>query len=261
MTVIRWKRAALVIAALLAALLPGVAAAEGTGAGLVSCELAIFGGMENEDKVYSVRRGRTGPDAVLTVSERGVAEEHALPMGTLDALADFMATYAPESWATLPYREEFALDAPVRSLALTYDDGTEYTLYNDRDAGGPIFAEAERFLTSYLAEGAETFELSFSSFEGGGPSYTPVLSAPEKVWISGERWYDAPADPLPPGSAYTETLVFHGRIPGRTELTIEVSGPLTPVGGLPGKVYVLEVDGDFNVKLVEEREGQGGGPG
>ena len=116
-------------------------------------------------------------------------------------------------------------------------------------------------MTSYLAEGAETFELSFSSFEGGGPSYTPVLSAPEKVWISGERRYDAPADPLPPGSAYTETLVFHGRIPGRTELTIKVSGPLTPVGGLPEKVYVLEVDGDFNVKLVEEREGQGGGPG
>ncbi len=250
MAFMRGKRVVIVLAALLAAFL-FTAAAEG-GARLVCCEYAIFGGMENEDVTYVVRRDAAQGSTVLTVSERGVAGEYALPRGALDDLADFMALYAPEGWASLPYREAFALDAPVRSIALTFDDGAEYTLYSDRDAGGPIFADTECFLTSYLAADAETFELTFSSFEGGGPAFRPVLSAPEKVWVSAEREYDEAQDPLPPGSGYTETLVFHGRVPGRTELTIEASGPLTPVGDVPEKVYVLEVDGDFNVRLAEE---------
>ncbi len=252
MAFMRGKRIAFAMAALLAALLFTTAAAAERGARLVCCEYAICGGMENEDVTYVVRRDEARGTAVLTVTERGADEVRALPRGALDDLADFMTTYAPAGWASLPEREAFALDAPTRRIALTYDDGTEYTLYGDRDAGGPIFADAECFLRSYLAADARTFELSFSSFEGGGPTYVPVLSAPEKVWISAEREYDEAQDPLPPGSGYAERLIFHGRVPGRTELTIEVSGPLTPVGDVPEKVYVLEVDGDFNVRLAEE---------
>ena len=65
--------------------------------------------------------------------------------------------------------------------------------------------------------------------------------------------YDEPGDLIAPGSGYTESMTFHGRIPGRTELRIEESGPLMPAVNEPGIVYVLEVDYDYNVRLVEER--------
>ena len=50
-------------------------------------------------------------------------------------------------------------------------------------------------------------------------------------------------------------MTFHGRIPGRTELRIDASGPLVPVPVLsgPAMVYVLEVDNNYNVRLIEER--------
>ena len=245
-----------VAAALCALFLSAFAAAEEPAANLISCEYSVFGGMENERITYTAKQGGTRWEATLTVAEDGIVREYPLPWGTLDDLADYMANYDPASWPSLPEREEFALDAPIRRITLTFDDGTMYSVDNEKETGGPILGETESFLRSYLAVDAETFELSFSSFDGGGPEYQPNLTAPEKVWVSVTRESEASGDPTPPGSGYTETMTFHGRIPGHTELRIEASGPLMPVPVLnePAIVYVLEVDNDYNVRLIEEKE-------
>ena len=238
-----------------AMLLSAYALAEEPAANLISCEYSVFGGMENESVTYTAAQGDTRWEATLTVADHDITREYPLPWGTLDDLADYMANHDPASWASLPDREIFALDAPTRSITLTYDDGTVYSVDSDRETGGPILGETECFLKSYLAVDAETFELTFSSFEGGGPEYLPILTAPEKVWVSYARESEASEVPAPPGSGYTTTMTFHGRIPGRTELRIEAYGPLLPVpaGGEPTVVYVLEVDNHFNVRLVEEK--------
>lgn len=242
------------LAALLGALLlPALAAAEGD-ARLVACEYAVFGGMENEDIAYAVCQPDARGDVVMTVTEHGRAAEHALPRDALSDLARLMAAYDPAGWASLPDREEYALDAPGKSIELTYDDGATYALDAGRAVDGPIFWETERFLESYLAADAQTFQMSFSTFEGGGPEYRLVFSAPEKVWVSGSRAYDEPSDIPPPGAGVTETLTVHGRIPGRTEMTVEVSG-LTPLNDAPQSVYVLEVDDDYNVTLASGERG------
>ena len=245
-----------VVAALFVLLQFTIALAEEPAANLIACEYSIFGGMENESITYTAKQGNTRWEATLTVAENGIVKEYLFPYGALDDLADYIAKYDPASWASLPEREEFALDAPIRQITLTFDDGTMYTLDNDKETDGPILGETESFLRSYLAVDAETFELSFSSFDGGGPEYQPILTAPEKVWVSVTRESEASEDPAPPGSGYTETMTFHGRIPGRTELKIEASGPLMPVPVLNEStiIYVLEVDNNYNIKLIEEKE-------
>ena len=244
-----------IAAALCALLLSAFALAEEPAANLISCEYSVFGGMENEDITYTAKQDGTRWKAALTVAEQGIVKEYPLPWGALDDLSDYMADHDPASWSSLPEREEFALDAPTRRIILTYDDGTVYSVDNERETAGPILRETESFLRSYLAVGAETFELTFSSFDGGGPEYHPILTAPEKVWVSLARESGASEDPAPPGSAFTEIMTFHGRIPGRTELRIDASGPLVPVPVLsgPAMVYVLEVDNNYNVRLIEER--------
>ncbi len=225
-----------------------------TTADLISCEYSIFGGMENDDTSYAVSQSNTGREITLSVERGGKRKVYGLPRDTLDDLADFLAGYHPERWKSLPEAEFFALDAPGRRIALTYSDGKAYTVDAQKEIGGPLFRELGHFLESYLAKDARTFELSFSSFAGGGPEYRAVLTAPEKIRVENTAQYDESFDLMPPGSEYRVTMVFHGRIPGQTELAVEACGPLVPTEKLPQIVYVLEVDDDYNVTLVEQRE-------
>ena len=149
------RRFTLAAVLLCALLLPAPAAAEGSPAGLVFCEYSVRGGMENEDLTYTVRLDDSPDDAVLTVAENGRFEGYALPRQALDDLAELMAAYDPAGWPSLPEREEFALDAPARRIALVYEDGSEYALLSDRDAGGPIFADTERLLRRYIGDDPE----------------------------------------------------------------------------------------------------------
>lgn len=124
---------------------------------LVSCVYSIFGGMENEDFTCTIRLDDSQEMALLTLAKRDGFEAYTLPRKALDDLAELMAAYNPAGWSSLPEREEFALDAPERRIELVYSDGSEYTLCNDRETEGPIFADTESLLMGYLGEwrGAE----------------------------------------------------------------------------------------------------------
>ena len=146
------KRFALV-GLLCAVLLSTFAMAEQPAPSLVSCAYSIYGGMENEDFTYTLCLDDSADVALLTLAERDRFEAYSLPRKALDDVAELMAAYNPAGWSSLPDREEYALDAPVRRIELVYSDGSEYTLCNDRETDGPIFADAERLLLGYVGEG------------------------------------------------------------------------------------------------------------
>ena len=122
---------------------------------LVSCTYSIYGGMENEDYTYTIRLDDSSEVAILTLAERDRFDAYSLSRKVLDDLEELMAVYNPAGWSSLPEREEYALDAPVRCIELVYEDGSEYTLSNDRKTGGPIFADTESLLMGCLGEGEE----------------------------------------------------------------------------------------------------------
>ena len=136
----------LVIMLMCAIFLFTVSMAEQSAPMLVSCVYSIYGGMENEDCTYTVRLDDSPEMALLTLAKRDGFEAYSLPRKVLDDLAELMASYNPAGWSSLPEREEYALDAPERRIDLVYADRAEYTLCNDRETGGPIFAEAESCL-------------------------------------------------------------------------------------------------------------------
>ena len=124
---------------------------------LVSCAYSIYGGMDNEDFTCTIRLDDSSDFVLLTLAERDSFEAYSLPRKALDDVAELMAAYNPAGWSSLPEREEYALDAPERRIELVYSDGSEYTLCNDRETEGPIFADTESLLMGYLGEwrGAE----------------------------------------------------------------------------------------------------------
>ena len=132
-----------------------VSMAEQSAPMLVSCVYSIYGGMENEDYTCTIRLDDSPEMALLTLAMRDGFEAHSMPRKVLDDLAELMAAYNPADWSTLPEREEYALDAPVRRIELVYADGSEYTLCNDRETGGPIFADTERIIVDCLGKGLE----------------------------------------------------------------------------------------------------------
>ena len=230
---------------------------------LTRCEYSETGGMENASRHIVLARV-DGIDRVIVDDRdwengRPIHREIEVPRGALEDLTAYMARFRPEIWADLPRSEIFALDAPDESLTITYADGAQFTAHDGRewpeDVDNPIWL-VESFLRSYTVKDARTFEMTFSSFSGGGPEYAPVLSAPEVVeWVDTVRF---PEGSDFPGAGYDITFTFRGRVPGRTELTFEMTGGLLPIP-LPGQeikelVYVLEVDYDFNVALVETFE-------
>ncbi len=250
------------------ALIFGAAAAEGPEerGEMVSCEYAVSGGMENESFRMTLSRGEEWGQSVLTVRrtnwEGETEQEVVLSRYALKDLEEYVERLEPERWQDYPLTEYFALDAPSTHVSVTYENGQFYTLSDSREGTGKILRNVYLYMNSYLAEERETFSLSFSSFDGGGPEYRPVIADPEMLDWGSRREYDEPYDPMATGSGYTVTLEFRGRIPGKTEMYIEMDGPLVPVavdGEPPRTVYVLEIDGEYNVKLLETKEVAGGG--
>ena len=210
----------------LAALLLLTAAAAGE-ASLIACEYSVTGGMGNESTLLTLRREKDGGNRLQIASKWMGRWNLPVDAGALNDLAGAMAKLHPENWASLPPSEFIALDAPAERLTITFDDGTEYVLYDDREGAGEAMWMAEKFLWSYTAEDAETFSLEPPAAGTG-----PVLSAPEVLRVEA-----GPAG----------TLTFHGRVPGVCEVSFPADGE-DPAG----TTWVLEVDNDYNVRLAEE---------
>ena len=224
---------------------------------LVNCEYTIFGGMENESFEMTLTAGESAD--VLSVRQRQwswlpiqVEKVYEASCRALQDLDKLIAAYHPEAWAELPYSEFQALDAPTHSITVRYADGTEYSVSDSKEIGGPLFYEVRCFLESYSIT-AETAQLSFHTY-GSGPDYALILDAPEKVdWYSTQTLDapPAPGQPLPPGSGYTITYVFRGLIPGEVTATVQVAHPAAGYDDWD-EVYTLRVDNDYHVTVIPQ---------
>lgn len=231
------------------------AAAQGETPGrLTLCEYAILGGMENENDVMTL------DEHGLVVSDHEAETLYPTTWDTLQDLQAYIARYAPESWADLPWAEEQPLDAPSEYLRVVYADGSTFSISGDRvqPGGGRLMQDVYRFLKSYTVENAQTFILTISSTDGIEMQETPVLTAPEILFVRTVKDYGPSYDPLETGSSYTQVYEYHGRIPGTTELTIGSLGSTEPIpvydrdeDRYKFKVYTLTVDYDFNVTCEE----------
>ncbi len=131
----------------------GLSAEPQTESGLIFCEYHVSGGMENENTSYTMTRAADSRDDVrMIVNENGKEKEYVLPGGAMEDLAVLIAGFHPEKWEDLPDREYFALDAPDRRIEVKFEDGTEYTVNDDKETEGPLFRELEDFMRSYPAE-------------------------------------------------------------------------------------------------------------
>ncbi|MBQ9197682.1 MAG: hypothetical protein IJ157_10655 [Clostridia bacterium] len=244
----------LILAALLCLLFCAAALAENANE-LTLCEYSILGGMENEHFIMTLDADG------LTVADHDAQSHYTTTWDTLRDLQNYIAQYAPESWAALPYAEEHLLDAPSEYLYVEYGDGSAFSISLDHvqpKGSGRLMQDVYFFLKSYTKENAKTFTLTITTCEGIEMQETPVLSSPEILFVRTVKDYGPSYDPLETGSQYTETYEYHGRIPGVTELTINGFGTMEPIPVMDKfakrakyKVYTLTVDRDFNVTCKE----------
>ena len=221
---------------------------------IVSVEFAEFGGMENERVSLTLASGKKLYENILTVEDGEKTEAYTVSWQAMNDLTEYIEKLQPETWADMPESEIFALDAPVKGIWVQYEDGEILSLTNSKEGAGKIIRNVRCFLESYLKEDKETVTMTFSSFVGGGPEYSPVLSDPEMVEWNSWRRYENDHDPMETGAGYDVILEFTGRIPGTTEMYIEMSGPLmpVPVEEYGPDIYILTVDEDYNVTLTEK---------
>ena len=87
-------------------------------------------------------------------------------------------------------------------------------------------------------------ELSFDSFDGGGPEYTVEIDDPEVVSFTEKRAYASPDHEELDGTGYSVVFTFVGLKPGETQVRISGWSPIT---GSEAYLYSLTVDDSLNV--------------
>ena len=87
-------------------------------------------------------------------------------------------------------------------------------------------------------------ELSFDSFDGGGPEYTVEIDDPEVVSFTEKRAYASPDHEELDGAGYSVVFTFVGLKPGETQ--VRISG-WSPIAGSEAYLYSLTVDDSLNV--------------
>ena len=95
---------------------------------------------------------------------------------------------------------------------------------------------------------AAAAELSFDSFDGGGPVFNVVFSEDGIASCSTECIYAREDHENLCGAGYRVILTFRGLTPGTTEVTVEERSPIAE--NLDHR-YVLTVDEDLNVVLTD----------
>ena len=88
-------------------------------------------------------------------------------------------------------------------------------------------------------------QLTFSSFDGGGPSYNVVLDK-EIVSYNSEIKYRNPKHAEMEGSGYDVIFTFTGLNQGETKMTVEER---SPIAGNFDHIYTVKVDENMNVTI------------
>lgn len=98
--------------------------------------------------------------------------------------------------------------------------------------------------TKDAPKGGKTAELSFHSFDGGGPEYSFSIKDPDIADFTTQRKYDKPDHEELDGAGYDVVLTLTGKKAGKTVLTAEYS---SPIGDSGVEKYSVTVADDLSV--------------
>lgn len=143
---------------------------------------------------------------------------------------------------------------------------TDYSFFIDGERMKPDFKEGKGYIISFtmpehdvslsvdaknsmvcIADTNKTAELTFHSFDGGGPSYKVNLENDEFVSFEQTRKYTVKNRELVCGAPYTVYVRFFGLKPGKTIATVEAR---SPIAENYDAVYDIEVGNDLAVSVT-----------
>ncbi|MBR5376371.1 MAG: hypothetical protein IK139_03755 [Lachnospiraceae bacterium] len=97
-----------------------------------------------------------------------------------------------------------------------------------------------------IRETEKTTQLSFESFDGGGPEFDVVIGDESIVSYERSRTYSSPDHETEDGAGYTVRYSFKGLKPGETYMTIMER---SPIADNLDHLYKVSVDEDLHVKI------------
>lgn len=100
-------------------------------------------------------------------------------------------------------------------------------------------------------EASKTAELSFHSFDGGGPEYTVRIDDPTVVSCSSERRYNKADHKALDGAGYDVVFTLTGLRQGKTTLTVSAR---SPIADSFDNIYTVTVADDLSVSVEKTAE-------
>lgn len=91
-------------------------------------------------------------------------------------------------------------------------------------------------------------ELTFSSFDGGGPEFTAAVEDPTVLTFKYQKRYSSPRHREMTGAPFTAAFTFRGLKPGESRVTVRAISPIT---GTAEYVYLARVDEALAVTLTQ----------
>ncbi len=108
----------------------------------------------------------------------------------------------------------------------------------------PLFGELRNYFSRYWSETIVPIELSFSSFDGGGPSYSAETEIKGIITWYSKKVYHSPDHAELCGAGFDVFYTFYPLRPGKATVLITGDSPLGPV---PAERLFAEVEDDFRM--------------
>ena len=151
-------------------------------------------------------------------------------------------------WRMVGTDTDYSFFVDGEELSCPYEEGKGFSVsfvMPEHDVRVECVAKNSMLRTSGCAE------LTFSSFDGGGPRYTVRLEDPSLVEYEQTQRYGNPKHAEMEGSAYDVIITLEGKKPGTTHMTVEERSPIVWDRDI---VYLVEVDEELRVTVTKESE-------
>lgn len=179
-----------------------------------------------------------------TVIEKGAEEKKNLPKEYLSNLDIFLSPYLTENWESTAFQDD-SISNEIDRITIV-SDGVEYCISREsfESTEDHLFEDIERYFKAYFKGEIQPIQLSFHSFDGGGPDYnfeTEVKGI--FTWYSNRHYQKADHEMLC-GAGYDVIYELYPLKMGKATGMITGFSPICPV--FPRRVLV-EVDENLNM--------------
>lgn len=149
---------------------------------------------------------------------------------------------------TMPAHDVRLTCTAVNSMTAPEETLPDETVPPETKTDGTVPPETE---TAETTAAPQTFinELTFSSYDGGGPQYAVTVADETVAVCKTEIEYNNKHHEEMTGAPFTVRLVFTGLTPGETTATVSTE---YPARRLPDRVFTVTVDASLTVTLTEQ---------